>query len=84
MIEMDGNKGGCDVPRKMNPKKPLEDAHEINLEQFGQETAGQRFNLRIFREIHKVIHIKAKGEMVFRFSTCKIQRVQNRSISRSL
>ena len=71
MIEMDGKGSGCNVPRKMNSKKPLDGAHEFNLVSFGQKKVEQRFNLVIFRDIHKVIHIKAKGERLLSTQTQK-------------
>jgi hypothetical protein len=47
---------------KMNPQKPLNDAHEINFTAFQEKLAKQSFNGRILQEVDKVVKIKAQNE----------------------
>ncbi len=44
----------------MDTQKPFNDTHEIDLTAFTEETTEESLNVRVFREINKVINIKPK------------------------
>ncbi len=49
LVEMNHHWVGSDTPRKMNAKKPFNNAHKINFAAFSRQVTETRFNGRIFQ-----------------------------------
>jgi hypothetical protein len=60
LVEMNGDRIRSNPPREMDPKKPLNDPHEINFTAFTKEMTEESLNCGVCREVYEVVNVKPK------------------------
>ncbi len=58
--------GGCDVTREMSPEKPLNSAHELDVNRLGEDELKLVFHIGDFGEKHEVVNVESKHERDWR------------------
>ncbi len=76
---MNQDRGQGDLPREVNPKKPLDDPHKIYFATLPEKAATLFLDLGILQEVNKVINVETKIERKIGNMTVRIIGISNKT-----